>query len=158
MHFAIAYGSLFITCFSALVWGGKPERATALACLAAVVLTHLAKTHGDFVEFQSGILLVDTTLSLCFVAIALIADRFWPIPMSALQFITVGGHFLRLLSKDLSPLIYETMVTAPYYPIMALLGWATLRDWQRRNAKAPRSLHGYFPPLALPIRAPLPYE
>ena len=149
MHFAIAYGTLLLSCSAAFLLGGKPERLTALACLSAVLLTRLAKVGGDFVDFQTGILLVDLALLMTFVAIALAYDRFWPIPVCALQLITVGGHILRLVAQDQHPLIYETMVTAPYYPIMALLAWGSIRAWARgRSGAQPRSLQMFFRPFA----------
>jgi len=150
MHFAIAYGSLLIACATALIVGGRPERLTALACLVAVALTQLVKYGGDFVSFQIGVFLVDLGLLLGFAVIALKSDRFWPIPLCALQLITVGGHILRLVSSDQHPLIYETMVTAPFYPIMLLLAWGSVRAWRRRKgSKQLWSFRSFFP------RAPL---
>ncbi len=150
MHFAIAYGTLFIACATALLVGGRPERLTALACLTAVALTQLARYGSDFISFQVDVFLLDLGLFLCFAVVALKSDRFWPIPVCALQLITVGGHVLRLLAPDQRPLIYKTMVTAPFYPIMLLLAWGSVRAWRRRNgATRLTSFRSFFP------RAPL---
>ena len=71
----------------AVVRGGVPERLAGLLQLVAAALTRLffLSSVAPYVNVEVGILAVDVLLLAAFVAIALYADRFWPIWLAALQ-------------------------------------------------------------------------
>lgn len=129
-------GLLIATSLYAFVRGGAPERigaaSFATACILTVVVASLPAARFRSVEL--GMLLVDISVFLVFVILALKANRFWPIWVSALLGIGVAGHLARLLSPDVIPWAYQLALTIWSYPILLLVCLGTYAH-QKRLAK-----------------------
>jgi len=92
LRLAFFYAFLVGTTIYALWKGGWPERAVALLFLFAAFATLVVRPEYLFHDLEKGVLLVDSALFLALLAIALRAERFWPLWMTALQGISVAGH------------------------------------------------------------------
>lgn len=134
--------ALLIVCTAyALMSGGAPERVGASAYALAVAATHLIlltqAARSPDVEFRSvefGVFIVDALLFLISTGVALRANRFWPIWMSALLGLGVLGHLARWLGPDVIPWAYAAILSIWSYPILAIITFGTWNH-QRRLAK-----------------------
>lgn len=116
--------------------GGWPERAAAAVMTLGIVLTLLVARIFEhrFTSIEIGVFAVDTAMLVAFFALALAADRFWPIWMTAMQAVSVMGHGAMAVSPDLIPWAYAFAVAVLSYPMMILLAVATKRHRQRLAA------------------------
>jgi hypothetical protein len=116
----------------ALWRGGGPERTVAILLVAAVEATILARPHGPlFTKVETGVLLVDAALFFGLLIIAVRAERFWPLWMTALQGISVAGHGAKAVNPHVIPFTYAVLLAFWVYPMLALLAVATWRHHQR---------------------------
>ena len=72
------------------------------------------------------------TRPLAFVALALRADRFWPIWVSALLGLGVLAHLGRLAGSGTMPWAYHVVMSIWSYPILALIAAGTWSHRRRR--------------------------
>jgi hypothetical protein len=124
---------LFICCLYAFVAGGAPERVGAaiygLGCLAS----HLAYSAPP-IKFQSvetGVLIVDVLAFAAFILLALRANRFWPIWVSALIGIGLLAHPARWAGPETVPWAYQIMLSIWSYPSLALIAIGTFNHRRR---------------------------
>jgi hypothetical protein len=116
----------------ALWRGGGPERTVAILLVLATVATIVARPSGPlFSDVETGVLLVDAGLFLGLLAVAVRAERFWPLWMTALQGIAVAGHGAKAVNPHVIPFTYAVLLAFWAYPMMALLAAATWRHQQR---------------------------
>lgn len=133
--------ALLIVCTTyALIAGGAPERVAASAYALAVVATHLIllnqAVRSPNVEFRSvefGVLIVDVLLFGISTGLALRANRFWPIWVSALLGLGVLGHLARWLGPEVIPWAYAAILSIWSYPILAIITFGT---WNHRRRLA----------------------
>lgn len=127
---------LLITAFLYARWrGGLPERQAALSLLTAALLTiaYRSNVSARYASIDPGVVIIDVTLLATLFTIAAQADRGWPIPLAALQAITVLGHFCKLVNPELWRLGYALMTTAPAYPGLVVLLIGTYRHQRREQ-------------------------
>lgn len=132
----LAYNLLLgVSCLYALLRGGGPERVCATAFLVATLLTVLVVRPASirFASTDLGILAVDGALLILLAAVAILANRLWPMAMAAMQLVEVAGHVARA-SPIVMPYAYATILAIWSYPMLLLLSAATYRH-QRRLAK-----------------------
>ncbi|MGC1469076.1 MAG: hypothetical protein WA793_06800, partial [Sphingorhabdus sp.] len=118
-----------VACFYAAWKGGAPERLTAAifaAGLAATVLLR-APYSTRFGTIDMGMFFADFAMLAGLVLVALYAERFWPIWISAFQVIQVLSHLPELLIPHLLPQAYLVIVSVWAYPMLFMLMIATLR-------------------------------
>lgn len=103
--------------------GGAPERIAAASLAAAALVTWFANgdTASTFTQVQWDVLWIDAGLLCVLLAIALTADRFWPMWIAAFQLVTVAGHGARGYAPDILPSVYWWLLGKTSYPMMALL-------------------------------------
>jgi hypothetical protein len=114
-------------CAYALVRGGAPERIGAAIFLVAALLS-LAVSEPQGSRFDSvelGVLMVDLGVLAGFTALALKANRFWPIWMSGMQGVQVLSHFAIAVNATVIPWAYWNAQTLWSYPMLMLLAAAT---------------------------------
>lgn len=149
--------SIFITLMLAVTVhaafrGGAPERLAGVAMLAGTALTVVADTGSTllFRHVEWPLFWIDTGVFAAFLAIALRADRFWPLWLAALQFIAVAAHGARGFDPQILPVAYWWLVGKLSYPMILILcigverhqarlrhGYAE-KDWSRCRAPAVR--------------------
>lgn len=122
-------------CVYALARGGAPERIGATIFLAAALLS-LAVSEPAGSRFDSvelGVLLVDLGVLAGFMALAIKANRFWPIWMSGMQGVQVLSHFAIAVNATVIPWAYWNAQTLWSYPMLVLLAAATA--WHRARLR-----------------------
>lgn len=132
-----AYFILLTLCWMyALLRGGKAERVGATIMIVASVLSvvFVSEDASRFGSVETGILVVDFAAFVAFVSLALRADRFWPIWVSAFAGLGVIGHLGRWYAGDqVIPWAYWLVLVVWTYPILASLAIGTM-NYQRRVA------------------------
>lgn len=131
------FGLLSFTLVSAFRAGGGPERLAvaiivvqAVADLAGHSLLRRQVAHADPLH-----LFLDSVVLVAFVAIALRANRFWTLCLSAMQFIMVLAHLARALDAQLLPAAYQIMQTAWSYVQLALIAGGTWTHQRRLTSR-----------------------
>jgi hypothetical protein len=129
---------LALTTLYALWAGGGPERVGTAVYALSVVVTHLAllMRSQHWLNLEIGVFIVDAVTFVIFTLIALRAERFWPIWVSALLGIALLGHLARFVMPDTYWRAYAMVLAMWSYPILALMALGTFLH-QRRL-----SLHG----------------
>lgn len=126
-------GSLLLCAAYAFIAGGGPERIGAAAYTLSVAATHLIlwshSSEYDAVEF--GVLIVDVLIFIIFTILAVRANRYWPIWVSALLGLGVLGHLARWVGPDVIPWAYAVILTIWSYPILAIMALGTFNHQQR---------------------------
>ncbi|MEI9928816.1 MAG: hypothetical protein WDN44_15445 [Sphingomonas sp.] len=131
--------------------GGSPERFVAVIILLGTLLTLLVAPEKTwrFGSVHLGIFAVDLAMFFAFVAVALYAERFWPIWMSAMQGFGIVGHLSVWIAPHISPVVYATSHAVASYPIV-LCCWRSrpigtsaawrparrVRSWSDHRARA----------------------
>lgn len=131
--------ALLALCTLYALWaGGGPERIGAAAYALSVAATHLIRTANGqrWLNVAAGEFTVDALVFIAFVVIALRANRFWPLWVSALLGISVLGHLARLAGPDIFWWAYAVSLTIWSYPIVLLFALGTF--FHRRRL----ALHG----------------
>ncbi|KQN28847.1 hypothetical protein ASE88_07485 [Sphingomonas sp. Leaf38] len=136
IHILIYYAVALATCSFAFRHGGMPERAVAVAfLLAAIGSSMLAFTaRPAFRSVDGALLSVDLVLLAGLVAVALFANRFWPIWISALHLLAIAVHGVRAYDPSLVPWMYAAAISKIAYPMLALLVAGTERHRRRKSS------------------------
>jgi hypothetical protein len=123
----------FVSCFYALWRGGAPERAVAAAFLVAGLATPLLDLPQvqRFYSVSVGVLAIDLVLLAVLLAIALRANRFWPMLVVSLQAIIIIAHLVKLADPELIRRAYSMMIALWTYPQLILLVIGTVRHRRR---------------------------
>ena len=146
-----------LCCGYALIWGGKPERIAGILLFSAAVATVLIEAPFDrfnYRDVELATLLVDTALLAALAALALRANRYWPLWMTALHANAVATHLVKFANPSLLPSVYHIAAAIMAIPMATILVIATYRHQTRmvRNGiDAPWSdFSGHWtqPPLA----------
>ena len=124
---------LVATCVYAFTFGGAPERIGAAIYAAACLLTFVVVSALPF-RFHSveiGIFVIDLLLFAAFVLLALRANRYWPLWVSALLGIGVLGHLAMMLRPQVVAWAYAAILSIWSYPILILVLLGTLAHRKR---------------------------
>lgn len=124
--------SLIVGCGYAAVRGGSPERWGALALIVTAVLSNLAAyaSQRHFVSPDLGLIVVDLIYLAAAVALALRAQRYWPMWIAALQLDVILTHLLKF-SSFAPPFSYAFALWLWGIPMPLLIGWGAWRHRQR---------------------------
>ncbi|MBN8806637.1 MAG: hypothetical protein J0I47_00140 [Sphingomonas sp.] len=127
-------------CGYALWRGGQPERLVGGLFLLAFILSIITNRLGmQWHGVEVGTMGVDTALLIALLAIALRANRYWPIGMAAMQLLQVMGHLLKIADPRMLPLLYWISSVVWAYPMLVLLWLGTLRHHNRVKRFGPES-------------------
>jgi hypothetical protein len=126
-------GLLALCVAYALAGGGAPEKTGAAIYALSVVVTHiLLMTHlGRWRGIEFGVFFVDIATFALFCVLAIRANRFWPIWVSALLGLGVLGHLARWAGPDVLWYAYAVVLTIWSYPILAILAIGTFNHRRR---------------------------
>lgn len=125
----------------AIVRGGAPERAVGVMLLLAgfatlaIPITQL----NPYWTVEWNRLSIDVALFLGLTAVALRANRFWPLWVAALQLLTIGVHGVRMYDPAVLPVVYARLTSQLAYPvcIVTFIGALRYRRRRLRPAAAP---------------------
>ena len=126
---------LVLVVLYAFLRGGREERMVATLCLAGAVLSKLVVSplSERYGEMEIGVLVIDLAMLVCFVAIALRSERFWPLWVAGLQLTTLVGHALKGLDTELFYRSYGAAIGIWSYPILLILMVGTWRSYLYRR-------------------------
>ena len=127
------FALLFLCCLYAFLAGGWPERLGAAAYASACLASHFlyAAPALKYRAVETGVFIVDVLVFAAFVAIALRADRMWPIWVSALLGLGVLAHLGRLAGPGTMPWAYQIVMSVWSYPILAIIAIGTYARHRR---------------------------
>ncbi len=133
MHILLFDALLLATCAFALWRGGAPERIAGGAMMLAYLATLVSygPLASRFTRVETGVLVVDLILLFVLGAVAIWADRAWPMALAALQLDTVGVHVARMLDLEMIRITYALMLAMWSYPMLVLLVAGTWRHARR---------------------------
>lgn len=141
IRIAFFYLLLLSACVYAVRRGGAPERLVAVGLLVGTAASWamtigLKGTNADsFISFETGVFLVDAVLLLWLLAIAMFANRYWPLWLTALQAFPVAGHLAKAIAPEILPNVYQVTQAFTAYPGLILLIAATRLHVRRRAEK-----------------------
>lgn len=132
MNVLVYLAMVTLCCGYALARGGVPERIGVAILIAAILGSALvpAASEPRFRGFEWGVAAVDAAMLLALVALALRAQRYWPMWMAAVLVATVVTHLL-MLSPRLMPWSYSVAIAAWSYPNPLLLAAGAWRHRRR---------------------------
>jgi hypothetical protein len=136
LHHLIFYGLFAASSLYALIRGGAPERLVVAVMIVGVALTPIVLNPASsrFYGVETGVFALDLLILLAFTAIALKANRFWPMGMVVFHGMSVLGHFLKLADPRLIRTAYLVMLASWIYPQLLLLVLGTWRHRVRLKA------------------------
>lgn len=136
---------LVATTAYALTFGGTPERIAASLYAAACVLSFgvVSAIPYRFRSVEIGIFAIDLLLFIAFVLLALRANRFWPLWVSALLGLGLLGHLAMMARPQVVAWAYAAILSIWSYPILFLVcvGTAAHRSRLKRNGADPSWTH-----------------
>lgn len=140
IHILFFYALLCLSCGFAGWRGGAPERIVALILVAGSAATW-GVTMGirggradHFLDLEISVMVVDAAMLAALLAVALRADRFWPLWLTALQGFGVISHIAKAIAPEIMPNVYQIVQAFIAYPGLLLLIAAT--RWHRRRLRA----------------------
>ncbi len=107
-------------------WGGAPERWIMGIFLATMVVPIYAARLFGLSAYEHGpaastAFLIDLVAAVLFVAIALNANRNYPLWIAGFQLVAVGAHLVGAMVESVSPLAIAVLVIGPSYFQLLLL-------------------------------------
>lgn len=133
---AYLYLILLLCTFGYAWWrGGAPERIVASLIVAAVIGSAIALSFSQrvFGSKEVGLFAVDLTLCAAVVLVALYAERFWPLWLSALLILSVLLQLAIWYAPHYYRVIYLVLHALSAYPTLMLLTIGTARHYHRKN-------------------------
>jgi hypothetical protein len=127
---------LLVLCCGYAWWkGGGPERLAATIYFAGVVLTHVAQSVAGtgWSSVEAGVFAVDVAVLCGLAAVALMAERFWPLWLTALHLLGTTGHMVKMADPSLIRWGYAFIIAVWSYPMLALIVFGT---WSHRRRLA----------------------
>lgn len=132
-HIAIFNALLAAMCIYAVVRGGQPEKLAALGwtvgCIATFLLPFDPTTTYHSIDVPG--LVIDLIVLAGFVALAVTANRFWPLWLAAVHLVTIAVHLVKAYEADLLPSIYAFAVSKAAYPMLLLIVFGIARHHAR---------------------------
>lgn len=130
----VTYGLLLAGCWTYALWqGGAPER-TGATIMVASFIPSAATVSSPVVSFEfleTGVLTIDVLCLAAVVALAIRAERFWPLWVAALQLLTVAAHGVKLVEPDMLRRAYAFLIVVWSYPMIAIIIAGTARHAAR---------------------------
>ena len=134
MLHVIIFLLLLLVSFCYALWRGrKYERMAALVFMAATILSILGSSplQVRYAGIETIDLVVDNAVLVALLAIALVADRFWPLWAAGLQLVDSMSHVMKAIDSDLLPKVYGAAERFWSYPILIILLVGAWRQHQR---------------------------
>lgn len=126
---------------AALRWGAAPEQicvATLFTVTFADPLYHLLMERGAiYGTVDLGHLVIDVGVAAVFVAVALRANRVYPLWLAAFQLVSVLSHFAREVTDSFPKLAYGLMSYVPFYIILLIMAGGLTYHVRRRRRLGP---------------------
>lgn len=117
-------------------WGSGPERGMAIMFTVvmmgpAMLFRIIANASMLFGNFSAIYVLIDVIALAGFMAIALNANRNYPLWVAGFQLVAVGSHMVRGITDVVSPIAYAILAIGPSYCQLAVLLVGLVRHRRR---------------------------
>lgn len=133
------FALLAACCAYAFAAGGGPERwgATILAVGSVLTVAVIAPLPLRFRSVEVEVVVIDILCFAVYTVLALRADRFWPIWVSALVGVGALGHLGKWYGgPEIGRWPYAFAIAVWSYPMIALIAIGTLNHQRRAAARA----------------------
>lgn len=154
----LQYGLIVLLALACWIWGGGPERICGTILLAMpfaeLVYHHLLGPSVSLDHTDLGHTALEVVVALPFLAVALTANRRYPLWLVSFQLVAVLSHLVRNLAPGAGGVAYYIMTVAPSYMMIATLtlGLAahrlrmrrhgSYRSWRASSALLPEKMPG----------------
>lgn len=123
-------------------WGGGPERWLMVIFLASMVLPvypirWLRESSGDASEHLQVWLIIDVIATGLFIAIALNANRNYPLWIAGFQLVALVAHAVEAMVDAVSSLALAVLMIGPSYCILLVLTGGFVRHLLRERRFGP---------------------
>lgn len=128
------YYALFAVCgLYVFLRGGAPEKvgAAILAVGSILSVAAVSSPAGRFGSFEVGVFLVDVATLVAFLVLALRAERYWPLCVTALQAIGTAAHAAKLLDPGVIRSAYAIVLSLWGYLMLLLIALGTWNHQKR---------------------------
>jgi hypothetical protein len=138
-HAFLYNGLLLGSLLYALGWGGWPERSAVALWLANNVLSAwaLARSAAMFVQPEMEVFAIDAVTFVGFVAIALSADRRWPMFATGMIGCELAVHLCKIANPSILPFGYGLGLMVWGYAVVISI---ILGTWRQRLPREVRRL------------------
>lgn len=136
LRFAIFLALLAAAALYAYRRGGTPEKQVAAILIGIQLLDmayHATGARSGYLEVDAFHAFNDGWPLLALLAVALTADRFWPLWVAALQVIASFSHYARMMDLSVPPMAYAVMIRAPIWLQILVLVLGTWNHARRRR-------------------------
>lgn len=115
--------------------GTRDERLVSLILIAGVIATELVlpPVKDRFQGVETALVVVDLSVFLGFLFIALRSDRFWPLWVAGLQLTSILGHFMKAVDIGLFSRAYAAALVFWFYPMLLVIAVGTWRNARRTH-------------------------
>src|SRR4051812_49654193 len=124
---------LIACCVYASLRGGAPERIAAAIIAVGSVLTYavMPTAATSYNDVRLDAFLIDLACLVGFLILALRAERYWPLWVTALQIIEIAGHGVKLADPDVIRRAFAFALAFWSYPMLLLIAIGTWRHQGR---------------------------
>ncbi len=114
--------AMLLACCGLAVWRGRwVERIAAAAMAAAWFVSPLMQDAQQTLGVQSGVFVVDLSLLLVLLYLALTADRWWTMAATAFQGVAALIHLAAAIDRQIFPRAYYVAGSLISYLVMGAL-------------------------------------
>lgn len=123
-------------------WGGAPERWSMTVFIVTMVVpiyvvAWFSPVPAEVGPYAGFYVLIDLVAAGLFVAIALNANRNYPLWVAGFQLVAVFAHLVKAAVDSVSPLAFAILMIGPSYVQLLLLAGGFLRHVQRQSRFGP---------------------
>ena len=128
----VYYSFLLACCAYVALRGAAPEKIGAAIILVGSILSTIALSSPArrFTSVEVGVLLVDAAAFAGLLILSLRAERFWPLWVTAFQFIATAAHAVKLIDSDLIRSAYAIVMGLWTYPVLIIIVFGA---WNHRR-------------------------
>jgi len=125
-------------CLIAFIWGAGPERVIATTWLVLFEFSYLIYDYFwrdslQLTQIDTFLAFTDVAAGFAFLAIALNANRNYPLFIAAMQLLAISSHLSRGLIESISPIAYIVMALAPGWLQLIIFAAGLTRHIQRKR-------------------------
>jgi hypothetical protein len=128
----------FVAVVVALRFGDKLERygAFIILIMSSISYGRILLIPPGYTNLDQIALAEDLFGFVAFSAIGIYFKKVWPLWAAALQLLSVGAHFVRVLELPVRPIVYAWMKSGPTWAVLVILIFATILCRRETSVRA----------------------